>query len=287
VSEAISDVVRRCRAGHLGGFSEEVFRSAYFVDELTRVTRAVEEGKGATGTIAFVATDGPKKRELDGARETQVAEPLDRLAEFDKPIRLNDHKHVVKSLQLARWESAGCIWADHEGLRGVLRQPPQDSLVARFSRGIADLSYAGTKICRIVGGEACYVLKEPKDLLAPFLDCGEECLDTVALTIQSCREQRHGATLVLTMASGNPVLIASVDSGLTTQKAADLLNVSRLYLAGLLDQYKIPYRNVGRYRRVKLQDIMTLKKRLEQEEEQALNELLDESQQLAQSEVGK
>ncbi|MDZ4835305.1 MAG: excisionase family DNA-binding protein [Candidatus Melainabacteria bacterium] len=82
------------------------------------------------------------------------------------------------------------------------------------------------------------------------------------------------------MAHGNPVLVASVDSELSTQKAADLLNVSRPYLIGLLDQYEIPYRNVGRYRRVKLQDIMTLKKRLEQDEDQALTEMLDESQQL-------
>jgi DisA bacterial checkpoint controller nucleotide-binding. len=196
-SEAISDVVIKCRANHLGGFSGTEFSSAYFVEELTRVSRAVEEGKGATGTIAFVATDGPKKREVNDTSETQISEEMDKLAEFDKSIRLNDHKHIVKSLQLVKSESAGCLWGDQDGLYGIIQQPPIDSLVARFSRGIADLSYAGTKICRIVGGEASYILKEPRDLLAPLLGCGEDCLDTVSSIIESCRSQRHGATLVL------------------------------------------------------------------------------------------
>lgn len=196
-SAAISDVVRGCRANHLGGFSESQFRTAYFVDELTRVTRAVEEGKGATGTIAFVATDGPKRRVVDGHITRQTAEQVEILAEFGKPISLNDHKHVVKSLQLVKSESAGCLWADQEGLQGIFKTPPKDSLVASFNRGIADLSYAGSKICRIVSGEACYVLKEPKDLLAPLIDCGADCLDTVSSTVESCRTQRHGATLVL------------------------------------------------------------------------------------------
>lgn len=196
-SEAISDVVRSCRANELGGFSGTEFRSEYFVDELSRITRAVEEGKGATGTIAFVATDGPKKVVHEGPKQTHANETLEILAIFDKPIRLNDHKHIVKSLQLVKNESAGCLWANQDGLQGVLRKPPRDSLVARFSRGMANLSYADTKICRIVGGEFCYVLQDALNLLTPLLNCGDMCLNTVASTIDSCRLDRHGATLVL------------------------------------------------------------------------------------------
>jgi excisionase family DNA binding protein len=87
-------------------------------------------------------------------------------------------------------------------------------------------------------------------------------------------------TVLGQMAEGNSVLIASVESELSTQKAADLLNVSRPYLIGLLEQYGIPYRTVGRYRRVKYKDVLNLKKLLEQEEDQALAEMVDQSQQL-------
>lgn len=66
----------------------------------------------------------------------------------------------------------------------------------------------------------------------------------------------------------------------TTQQAADLLNLSRQYLARLLDEKRIPFRKAGQHRRLRIEDVLQFKEKRDKERRAGLRKLSQMTQKL-------
>jgi excisionase family DNA binding protein len=82
------------------------------------------------------------------------------------------------------------------------------------------------------------------------------------------------------MARGNAVTLIPVQAELTTQEAADMLNISRPSLIQLLDEGKLEYRRVGTHRRVRFESLIEYKGRADTARRKALAELAAYDQEL-------
>jgi excisionase family DNA binding protein len=71
------------------------------------------------------------------------------------------------------------------------------------------------------------------------------------------------------------VTISPNSAEMTTQEAADILNVSRPHLIKLLDNNKIPYTKTGSHRRIKVKDVMDYKEKKDTQCRQSLSEMAE------------
>jgi excisionase family DNA binding protein len=79
---------------------------------------------------------------------------------------------------------------------------------------------------------------------------------------------------------GEAVTVLPHDALLTTQQAAQILNVSRPYLYRLIDQSSVPVVRVGSHRRLRIQDVLLLREERQRSRRSALAELSDLGQEL-------
>ncbi|ACL62916.1 helix-turn-helix domain-containing protein [Methylobacterium nodulans] len=75
--------------------------------------------------------------------------------------------------------------------------------------------------------------------------------------------------------SGDVVTLVPVGQMMSTQQAADILNVSRPFLISLLDRGDIRHTKVGRHRRIKAEDLFAYKKRRDEGHNEALSALTE------------
>lgn len=75
------------------------------------------------------------------------------------------------------------------------------------------------------------------------------------------------------VSSGRGFRMIPVEAELTTQQAADLLNVSRPFLVNLLENGDVPFTKTGRHRRVRANDLFAYKEKRDAQRSDALGDL--------------
>jgi excisionase family DNA binding protein len=133
----------------------------------------------------------------------------------------------------------------------VSAPPEQQAEVAKLSRllgGLAHSRRTRAPICRLVG---------PKGEAIALPESVFYVLERVAQVL----------------AEGDAVTVVPVGKELTTQQAADLLNVSRQYLVRLLDEGRIQYMKTGKHRRLRIEDVLTFKEQRDAHRRAALRDL--------------
>lgn len=81
------------------------------------------------------------------------------------------------------------------------------------------------------------------------------------------------------MSRGNAISVLPIHHELSTQDAANLLNVSRPHVVSLLERKQLPFHKVGSHRRILAKDVLAFKQQLVQQRSEALDELAALSQQ--------
>ncbi|MDP1918922.1 MAG: helix-turn-helix domain-containing protein [Myxococcales bacterium] len=101
--------------------------------------------------------------------------------------------------------------------------------------------------------------------------------ETITITLPQ-EALRRFLEVLAQMANGNAVTIVPIHAELTTQQAADFLNVSRPFLISLLEEKKLPFRLVGSHRRIRFADLQAFREADDKQREAVLAELSADAQ---------
>lgn len=124
--------------------------------------------------------------------------------------------------------------------------PDEPSALTRFARALADAKTPSP--ARLVGPDGSEI-EVPDELFGVLVD------------------------VVAALSQGLAITIAPHNTMLTTQEAADLLNISRPTLVRLLTDGEISHTTRGRHRRVLLRDVLDYQERTRQDRQQTLDRL--------------
>jgi excisionase family DNA binding protein len=83
--------------------------------------------------------------------------------------------------------------------------------------------------------------------------------------------------IVRNMQLGRAIALVPENQQLTTQRAANLLGVSRPYLIKLLEAGELPYHKAGSHRRIYLKDLRDYQRRRDVERKAALDQIAKEA----------
>ena len=121
-------------------------------------------------------------------------------------------------------------------------------------------------------------IRRDRPLLLRVLD--EDKQESEAIITLPAKVARLLLDILVQMAEGKAVTIIPTRAELTTQQAADLLNVSRPFFVQLVESGAIPFRKVGTHRRVLLSDVIAYRERTDEARKKNLDELAALSQEL-------
>ena len=131
------------------------------------------------------------------------------------------------------------------------------------------------ELARASGQRLAPLARLGRPLTIRVRDSGRE--ETIELPVEAVKLL---VEILEDMASGRAVTIVSRNAEVTSQQAADFLNVSRPFLIQLLEEKKLPFRMVGTHRRVRFEDVLRYKEGIDAGRRKVLDALAAEAQEL-------